>query len=268
MSDQTTPTFIPEDIPTSVSRNTTVSGESLRLSYVFREQSKYIGNIFLARIANPGDPTIDIENYSEKDWESLKSVWRKEAEIKYPDEGDYVMQVYDPITELPIALGEDVTFIGGDVREVVGAQGCILYNWDLSSVVVDDPSVDVMTITFTDCFNTPQTLTQTVNDWGPNYEICANSPDIVVTGGVITPGAFCDLTYKMCTEYFWNLEAYPPLDVVTIDYIDCDGAPISITSAVENTLSNYCGQKDSFVVSVPPLILLQTCSGGIPETYL
>jgi hypothetical protein len=178
------------------------------------------------------------------------------------------MQVYDPITELPIPLGEDVTFIGGDVRENVGGQPCIVYNWDLSGVVVDDPSVDVMTVTFTDCFNTPQTLTKTVLDWGSNYEICAGNPNIVVTGGVITPGAFCDLTFKQCTEYFWNLEAYPPLDPVTIDYIDCEGVPVSISTTAGSALSNYCGQKDSFVVSVPPLILLQTCSGGIPETYL
>jgi hypothetical protein len=266
MSDRVTPTFIAEDIPFSTA--TTVSGASLRLGYVFREESKYIGNIFLARIANPGDPTIDIENYDEKTWESLREVWRKEAEIKYPDEGDYVMQMYDPITNSPIALGEDVMFIGGIVREVPGGQGCIEYNWDLSGVVVDDPSVDVMTISYTDCFNNPQTLTQTVNDWGPNYQICANSPNITISGGVITAGTNCDLTYKMCTEYFWNLEAYPPLDPVTIDYIDCDGVPVSISTTAGSALSNYCGQKDSFVVSVPPLILIQTCTGGVPPVIL
>ena len=266
MSENTTPTFIAEDIPFST--DTTVSGTNLRLGYVFRAESKYIGDIFLARIANPTFPTIDVENYDEKTWESLRSVWRKEAEIKYPDEGDYVMQMYDLDTDSPIVIGDDVVFIGGVVREVPGGQGCSTYNWDLSGIVVDDPSVAVMTISYTDCFNNPQTLTQTVDNWGPNYEICANSPNIEITGGVITPGALCDLTYKMCTEYFWNLEAYPPLDPVTIDYIDCEGVPVSISTTVGSALSNYCGQKDSFVVSVPPLILVQTCSGGVPPVIL
>lgn len=266
MSDQFTPTFIAEDIPPTTA--TTVSGASLRIGYVFREESKYIADIFLARIANPGDPTIPIENYDEKDWEDLRNVWRKEAEIKYPDEGDYVMQVYDPITDLPIVIGEDVMFIGGDVREVTGGQPCIVYNWDLSGVVVDDPSVDVMTISYTDCFNNLQTLTQTVNDWGPNYEICAGNPNITVTGGVITAGAFCDLTYKMCTQYLLDLTGVPPLDPVVVNFIDCDGLSTSIAGSAGTIQTLYCAEKDSITASVGTIILQQTCSGGVPVTYL
>jgi len=266
MADGIIPTFIAEAIPPAT--QFTQSGRSLRLSYVIRAQAKYIGEILIERQDYPLNPTIDIENYDERTWEDLRDTWKKEAELKYPDEGDYVVQIVDPDTGLPVPLGEMFVFVGGDVRDVPGGQPCIVYNWDLSGVIVDDPSIEVMTITYTDCFNISHTLTETVDNWGPNYEICANSPDIVVTGGVITAGTNCDLTYKMCTEYFWNLEAYPPLDVVTIDYIDCDGVPVSITSAVEDALSNYCGQKDSFVVSVPPLILVQTCSGGVPPVIL
>jgi hypothetical protein len=266
MSDRVTPTFIAEDIPFSTA--TTVSGASLRLGYVFREESKYIGNIFLARIANPGDPTIDIENYDEKTWESLREVWRKEAEIKYPDEGDYVMQMYDPITNSPIALGEDVMFIGGIVREVPGGQGCIEYNWDLSGVVVDDPSVDVMTISYTDCFNNPQTLTKTVNDWGPNYEICAGNPDITISGGVITAGINCDLTFKMCTQYFLDLTGVPPLDPVVVNFIDCDGVSTGIAGSAGTIQTYYCAEINTITTSVGTLILQETCSGGVPPVIL
>jgi len=260
---QTTPTFIPEDIPPGTA--TTQSGASLRSSYVIRKQSEYITNYLILKASSP--PILPPPP-TEEELVKLRVVWQQEANIKYPDQGDYAVQRADPETYEPIPLGEEVVSIGGDIREVVGGQPCIVYNWDLSGINVDNPSTDVMTIIYTDCFNNIQRITKTVDDWGANYEVCAGNPDITISGGVITYISNCDLTFKQCTEYFWNLEAYPPLDPVTIDYIDCEGVPVSISTTAGSALSNYCGQKDSFVVSVPPLILLQTCSGGIPETYL
>jgi hypothetical protein len=259
MPDKSTPTFIAEEIPFSTA--TTVSGASLRLGYVFRAESKYIGDIFLARIANPADPTIDIENFDERTWENLRSVWRREAEIKFPDEGDYVMQMYDLDTDSPILLGEEVTFIGGDIREVPGGQGCIEYNWDLSGIVVVDPSINVMTISYTDCFNNPQTITKTVDAWGPNYEICANNPNpnISISGGVITPGAFCDLTFKMCTRYFLDLTGLPSLDPVSVGYIDCNGVSTGIVSTVGSIPRYYCAQIDTITASVGTLVFEGSC---------
>lgn len=253
MSNQTIPTFIPEDIaPTTAF---TQSGKSLRISYVLREESKYIANILLDRQANPLDPTIDIENYDEKTWEIFRNIWRAEAEIKYPDEGDYVVQIVDPDTGLPVPLGEMVTFVGGDIREVSGGQPCIEYTWDLSLV----PGTFNATLTYTDCFNVLQTSTKTVADWGPSYQICAGNPDIIVTIGTITPGIQCGLTYKQCTQYFWDLTGVPPLDIVTIDYVDCDQVVVSLTSTATAAVRAICGERDSFTVTAGVIVLLETC---------
>jgi hypothetical protein len=259
MSDKATPTFIAEDIP--ISTATIVSGTSLRLSYVFRAESKYIGEIFLARIANPGDSTVYIENYNEKTWESLRDVWRKEAEIKYPDEGDYVMQVYDPITELPIPLGEDVIFIGGDIREVPGGQPCIEYLWDLTGIPPgpDPYNPTVAIIVYRDCYNVEQTISDTIDNIGLTTYLCMGQLPSVLNMGVLTEVGPCDLTYKQCTQYFWDLTGVPLLDIVTINYIDCDQLPVSWTGMARDAITIICGERDSFTVTAGFIVLQQTC---------
>jgi hypothetical protein len=256
MSDKATPTFIAEDIPFSTA--TTVSGTSLRLSYVFRAESKYIGNIFLARIANPGDATIDIENYDEKTWEILRNVWRKEAEIKYPDEGDYVMQVYDPITELPIPLGEDVVFIGGEVMVAPGGEGCLEYILDLTGV---DPAFSV-SIIYEDCFLKTQYVTNTFVEM-ENLQICVGRGLPKTNAGVFTYIAPCNYFYGQpaCDNYSWDLSGVPDMTSVTMDYKDCGGTSQLIDDRVIN-LGPYvsiCAQTGTIVVSHGIVTLIGDC---------
>lgn len=104
-------TFITEDIAPATSF--IQSGRSLRLSYVARQKSSYITTLLI-------EDVIDPLSISEKEWEDLESVWKKEAEIKYPDEGGYKVWLIDLETNLPVPLGEVVEFIGGDVRENKG----------------------------------------------------------------------------------------------------------------------------------------------------
>jgi hypothetical protein len=102
-------TFITEDIPAATSF--IQSGKSLRLSYMGRAEAKTITDMLLEE----EDPnTID-----EKTWTSLRSAWKKEAEILYPDEGDYKVWLVDEDGETPIPLGQRVEFIGG-IRENPG----------------------------------------------------------------------------------------------------------------------------------------------------
>ena len=257
---QSIPTFIPEEIPPATAF--TQSGESLRVSYVIRKQAKYIGEILIERQENPGAPTIDIENYSEETWVDLRSVWRKEAEIKYPDQGDYVVQIVDPETGLPVPLGEMVTFVGGDIREVIGSQPCIEYTWDLSLV---DPSVDFLTITYRDCFNNVQTLTKTLAAWGLSYTFCSINPDIVITGGFIVTGDICYLTpAQQCIEYFLDLTGVPAKEKVDINFIDCDGVPTYITGAAGEIQTSFCANINTVTASAGIIEVVQVCVGGVP----
>lgn len=104
-------TFITGDIPSATSF--IQSGKSLRRSYVGREEAKFITNILL----EDGDPNL----IDKKTWEENRENWKKEAEIKYPDEGDYKIWMIDIETNLPIPLGEKVEFIGG-IRENKGKE--------------------------------------------------------------------------------------------------------------------------------------------------
>jgi hypothetical protein len=257
-------TFITEDIPPITSF--IQAGRSLRLSYAARKEAKYINDILLNNIANPGE-FVDPTSFDEKHWETLRASWKQEANVRYPDEGDYRVWIIDPQTGNAVPLGEMVEFIGGDIRETPGGQPCTEYTLDLSGAVVDDPLTFVVGISYEDCFLKPQQMMGTIEELD-GLTICVGRGLPYTNLGVFVLGSACDLTYKECAEYFWNLEAYPPLDPVTINYIDCEGVPVSISTTVGSALSNYCGQKDSFTVSIGPIVYVQTCSGGIPETYL
>lgn len=257
-------TFITEDIPGATSF--IQSGRSLRLSYAARQEAKYINEAIMANIAVPGS-AIDPTTIDAKTWESMRAGWKKDAEVKYPEEGDYKVWIIDPNTGLPAPLGEVVEFIGGDVRETPGGGSCKEYTLDLSGAGIVDPLTTNVYVTYEDCFLKTQNISDTAANLS-GLEICVGRGTPTTNLGVFVEGALCDLTYKACMEYFWNLEALGPTDPVTIDYIDCDGAPVSISTTAGSALSNYCGEKDSFVVSAGTLVLSQTCTGGIPETYL
>ena len=266
------PTFLADDgpVPTSFIQ----TGKELRLGYALRKESLFITTILMDRQANPGDPTDEFENYSEKTWQSIREGWKREAEAAYPLDGDYIVHLIDD-TGAPVPTGSLVEYIGATSPITQGASPCIEYTWDLTGVTPGpdplkpiDPLTTYATLTYRDCYNVEQNISELINDLGTGLNVCMLQGSSVMSIGTLVEVAPCDLNYKQCTEYFWNLEAYPPLDPVTIDYIDCDGVPVSISTTAGSALSNYCGQKDSFVVSVPPLILVQTCSGGIPEIYL
>lgn len=257
-------TFITEDIPPITSF--IQAGRSLRLSYVARQEAKYINDILISNVNNP-TKQIDPTKITPEFWENIRKTWKSEALIKYPDDGDYKVWIIDPQTNTPVPLGEMVEFIGGDVRETPGGQPCVEYTLDLSAVVIPDPSTFIVAISYEDCFLKPQKVSGTALEMA-GFSICVGRGIPYASEGVFVLGSACDLTYKECAEYFWNLEAYPPLDPVTINYIDCEGVPVSISTTVGSALSNYCGQKDSFTVSIGPIVYVQTCSGGIPETYL
>ena len=134
-------TFITEDIPAATSF--IQSGKSLRLSYIGRAEAKTITDMLLEK----EDPnTID-----EKTWTSLRSAWKKEAEILYPDEGDYKVWLIDPNTQEPVAIGEMVEFIGGEIREHPGILPCFEYVLDLSEEEIPDPKSFIIDISYTDC---------------------------------------------------------------------------------------------------------------------
>lgn len=257
-------TFITDDIPEATSF--IQSGRSLRLSYVARQEAKYINDAIIANIAVPGS-AIDPNTIDAKTWESLRAEWKINAEVKYPDEGDYKVWLVDPNTNLPVVIGELVEFISGDVRETTGGSSCKEYTLDLSGAGIVDPLTTNVYISYEDCSLQVQSISDTAANLS-GLEICVGRGIPTTNLGVFVEGAICDLTYKQCTQYFWNLEAYGPTDPVTIDYIDCEGVPVSISTTAGSALSDYCGLKDSFVVSVGPLILVETCNGGTPVVYL
>ena len=96
-------TFITENIPPATSF--IQSGKSLRLSHVGRQEATLI-----TEMLKRGD---DPNKINEKDWEKRRESWKREAQIIYPDEGDYKVWLVDPETKKPIPLGEKVEFIGG-----------------------------------------------------------------------------------------------------------------------------------------------------------
>ena len=76
-------TFITENIPPATSF--IQSGKSLRLSHVGRQEATLI-----TEMLKRGD---DPNKINEKDWEKRRESWKREAQIIYPDEGDYKVNI-------------------------------------------------------------------------------------------------------------------------------------------------------------------------------
>jgi hypothetical protein len=102
-------TFITEDIPPATSF--IQSGRNLRLSYIGRVEAGLITNMLIKE--------EDPNSIDAKTWASLRDAWKREAEILYPDEGDYKVWLVDEDGETPVPLGQRVEFIGG-IRENPG----------------------------------------------------------------------------------------------------------------------------------------------------
>lgn len=142
MAQQNSITFITEDIPEATSF--IQSGRNLRKSYAAREEAQYITEMIKKETQDPN--TID-----PKVWENLKENWKKEAEIRYPDEGNYKVWLIDPNTQEPVVIGEMVEFIGGEVREHPGILPCFEYALDLSKEEIPNPESFIINISYTDC---------------------------------------------------------------------------------------------------------------------
>lgn len=255
---QSIPTFLADDGPPPTS--SIQSGKELRLGYALRQESVYVTTILMDREANPGDPTIEFENYDEKTWEILRDEWKKEAEGIYPEEGDYIVYLVDD-TGTPVTTGSLVEYVGGTSPNNPGAFPCTEYIWDLTGVAPgpDPYNPTIAIIVYRDCYNVEQTISDTIANIGLTTYFCMGQLPSVLNMGVLTEVGPCDLTYKQCTQYFWDLTGVPLLDIVTIDYIDCDQLPVSLTSTAAAAIKINCGERDSFTVTAGFIVLQQTC---------
>jgi hypothetical protein len=169
-------TFITEDIPPSESF--IVSSVSLRKSFIIRKKAEAIVDFINT---NPGYTKEDVDKFIE----DTDGIWTKEAEIKYPSEGDYLVYVLDPVTKDPIPIGETVEFIGG-IREVPGGRECKEYLFDGTGL---DPE-DEVEYSYINCFNTEENVTELVRLLD-GEKICAL--EMPVTNiGVFTEEGLCE----------------------------------------------------------------------------
>jgi hypothetical protein len=239
-------TFITEDIPGA--NSFVQSGRSLRLSYAARKEAKYINDILLNNIANPGE-FVDPTSFDEKYWGTLRASWKQEANVRYPDEGDYRVWIIDPQTGNAVPLGEMVEFMGGDIRETPGGQPCTEYTLDLSGVVVDDPLTFVVEISYEDCFLKPQQIVGIIEGLD-GLTICVGRGLPYTNLGGFVAGVVCDLNFgnPECSEYTWDLTGLPPGDLVTLEYRACGSG---IDEELEDTPRNlgnivsFCAQNGS-----------------------
>jgi hypothetical protein len=233
-------TFITEDIPPATSF--IQSGKSLRATYAGRQEAKLITDMLLGGVEDPN-------KISEKQWQEFRADWKKEAEIKYPDEGDYKVWVLDPVTNDPVPIGEMVEFIGGDVRENPGILPCIEYVLDLSGETIPDPSTFIVDINYTACTITQVVISDTAENLA-GLTICVGQATIPTTSaGVFTEIGSCTVNEDVlpCEEHTWDLTGLPSEVVVSLGFINCDGDSEKIegTPTELGVIVNFCARKDS-----------------------
>jgi hypothetical protein len=236
-------TFISEDIPPATSFMQ--SGKSLRASHAARLEAKFITDMLIEGEEDPN-------NIKEEQWQELRSEWKKEAELKFPDQGDYKIWLLDPETNEPVPIGEMVEFVGGAVRENPGILPCKEYELNLSGVVIPNPNTFIINISYTDC-----TITQvTISDTAAKLEdltICVGQATIPVTSaGVFTEIGPCVVGGDEggglpCEQYSWNLSGVPSNNIVSVGFTNCAGNSEKIEGkpAELGTLVNFCAVKDT-----------------------
>lgn len=254
-------TFITEDIPGATSF--IQSGKSLRLSYVARQEAKYINDAVMANIAIPGS-AVDPTTIDAKTWKNLRAGWKKDAEIKYPDEGDYKVWIIDPNTGLPAPLGEVVEFIGGDVRETPGILPCVEYQLDLSGAGITDPSTTVVEVSYTNCRIQQVNLSDTADNID-NITICVGQGRTPYTSvGVFVEIGPCDVTFGLpvCEEYTWDLTGLPLDDLATLTFKNCTGINEKIKDTPRNLgiIVNFCAQSGTASSTVGVINYVGVCS--------
>lgn len=254
-------TFITEDIPGATSF--IQSGKSLRLYYAARQEAKYINEAVMANIAVPGS-AVDPTTIDTKTWKSLRAGWKKDAEIKYPDEGDYKVWIVDPNTGAPAPLGEVVEFIGGDVRENPGILPCVEYQLDLSGAGIADPSTTTVEISYTDCRIQQVEMSDTADNID-GIAICVGQGRTPHTSaGVFTQIGPCDVNFGLpvCEEYTWDLTGLPLDDLFTLGFKNCAG----IDEKIEDTprklgvIVNFCAQSGTATSTVGVITYVGVCS--------
>lgn len=254
-------TFIFDDIPPA--RNFIQSGESLRLSYMAKAEAQYINKILMDNIAFPLTP-IDPTTISTKTWEDLRVLWRREAEIKYPDEGDYLVWLVDPITDVPVTIGDVFEFIGGEVRENPGILPCNEYTLDLSGEVIPDPTTFNINIKYIDCRLQQVEVNDTADNLGA-YSICVGQDKVPYTSaGVFNLVTSCDVSYGLptCEEYVWDLTGLPVNNVVIITFTSCSLIPDKIegTPADLGVSVSFCAVPGTIVNLVGVVSYVGICS--------
>lgn len=266
-------TFITEDVPPSP--NFIQSSKGLRVSYVARQEVKLITQMQIEDIEAVKQGKIkeprDLTQIKPSFWDLMKTTWKREAEIKYPDDGDYLVWIVDPVTGVPVPLGEVVEFIGGDIRNNPGAVPCVEYHWDISKIRPDkpevpiDPNTYIVSMTYTDCFRNVQKMSGTIAKLGPIVSVCTNGTAPFVSKGELTVGDLCDYNYGNpvdCSEYVWILderEVYERVEekavegelIVSLSYLDCEGKEHKIEGTIKEIgpETYFCALIDGIVFS-------------------
>lgn len=235
-------TYIAEDIPPAT--NFIQSGTGLRSSYAGRQEAKFITDMLIEGEKDPN-------NVSEQQWQELRLEWKKEAEIKYPDIGDYKIWLLDPVTNEPVPLGEMVEFIGGDVRENPGILPCKEYALDLSGEIIPDPNTFIVDISYTNCRISQVTISDTAKKL-EDLTICVGQATIPVTSaGVFTEVGPCAIEEEgqdlPCEEHTWDLTGVSLSQEVSLGFTNCneDNEKIEGKPAELGTLVSFCAKKDT-----------------------
>lgn len=236
-------TYIKEDIPPATSFMQ--SGKSLRASHAARLETKFITDMLIKGEEDPN-------NIKKEQWQELRSEWKKEAELKFPDQGDYKIWLLDPETNEPVPIGEMVEFVGGDARENPGILPCKEYALDLSGEIIPDPNTFIMAVSYTDCSIAQVTITDTAKNL-EDLIICVGQATIPVTSaGVFTEVGPCviggdeeeDLP---CEEHIWDLTGVSLNQGVSLEFTNCDenNGKIEGKPAELGTLVSFCAKKDT-----------------------
>ena len=129
--------FYPEIEGKCIPEFTVVSGQFLIKMYISAKYQEQLWQWV--------EDEIDPNAVSPKDLADLKDAWRREAELLYPDKGDYKVRLLDEEGD-PVVIGSDVEFIGVGSSEGTPTV-CRLYELDLSGV----SPAEGITYSYLDC---------------------------------------------------------------------------------------------------------------------
>lgn len=146
----------------------------------FIMHSSELKNVFINQLRmdflNSKGQDFFAKNCSTVEEDYWKGVWKDQAESRYKVEGDY---------QVEIATGEETLI---DLNVVEPIKVCLEYEWDIQAV----DTKEFVTMVYTDCECTVQTLEGKAGDLPGKTTICAfDVPS--VTNGIITNNGTCTL---------------------------------------------------------------------------